>query len=200
MKRVVLIALTLLLTAGLAVADTTYSTSGSFNGGGNVLSLGNGVTLTYGGLTNATGQFPPNPTQVSLGTFTLSGTASSDAPLTSSFVLTLTQSVPASGGGQSFGTGTVSGTVFTGGGTNGYITFASPTALTFAGSDGFTYTYSILSTSTRGGGLPGVDFVGTQTNNGQVTLQGQLLQTPEPASMFLLGAGILGTGLLRRRK
>ena len=177
--------------ASSANADpVTFSTSGTFTCGGCTGSGTNSVTFS-GGMGNALmitftglGSTSLNtPTGSSFGNFQ-TFVAGAGASASGTFTLTITQTVPSAGSG-SF-SATFNGTFSASNSGSGVVTF-SVTSVSIG-----TSTYAIVNNP--------LNLVPPASNNGITTVQGQISSVPEPASMILLGTGLLGAaGVARNR-
>jgi len=174
-----------------AKADpVTFSTSGTFTCGGcsgsgtNSVTflggMGNAVMLTFTGLGSTSLNTPTGSSFGNFQTFV----AGAGASASGTFTLTITQTVPSAGSG-SF-SATFNGTFSASNSGSGVVTF-SVTSVSIG-----TSTYAIVNNP--------LNLVPPASNNGITTVQGQISSVPEPASMILLGTGLLGAaGVARNR-
>jgi hypothetical protein len=192
-RAAIMLVATLFASSVAQAVNVTYSTSGSFDGGGSTKVIGvgpNALTLTFVGINMGTVDASPM-SFASLGFIDSSSTSQSNQSLAGiDFELTITQHIPAPGGFDSI-TAVLSG-VMSGFSSAGIIDFGGIFPVNIQG-----ITYQNTATF--------YPLVPLSSNNGRVSIQGMITAdqrdpvVPEPGTTFLLGSGISVIALLGRK-
>jgi hypothetical protein len=183
--------------------EFTSSTGGIISGAGLILSdsTGDAATLTF--LANA-GTTVTVPTNIDLGNFILAcATCTTSVGGTfGAFTFDIIVDDTSNGATGEF-IGTSTGGSFTS--NSSTITIDWSTLVTSSGTQLGTGTYNALS-----GNFGGTDFTINATSGivapnqgvspGETTIQGFVNSVPEPATLSLIGGGLLGLGILRRKR
>jgi len=167
--------------ASIFAATVTYSTSAVLSGPDSSITglSNNGVTIAYTGWPTTSVNAPTN---INIGSITVTDPSGNTGVFAGdSIALTITQTAPSGGTGSS--SSTIAGTISSN--SNGIdITFV-PTTFSIG-----SVNYVLQST---------YFLVAPNTNSGVTTLQAAV-NTPEPASLGLIGASLAGLGLAFRRR
>jgi hypothetical protein len=160
-----------------ACGTSTFSSFPSYTSGGLDLSFVGAGTSTVPDSVNASPM-----TNISLGDVNVTSDSTGATLSTLPFDIEIFQTSPT--GGQGTLDGSVTGTI-TYDSSTAYVTFTNNTVSI----DGETYalTYNPVA------------IVPTSTNLGTTSIQGTVSSVPEPMSYVLLGSGLLGIGLMRKR-
>lgn len=188
------------LAVGLAMASpakavlVTYSTTGVFGSSGNttpgtnVFTSGDGLTITYDNVVNAT---VDTPSIAHFGVFVIAGGTTST--LSDSFTLTINQTVPTPTGSVVF-PATLTGTL-TVDQSQAYIQFTSPLSQTVFSTPPVTYIIT-----NADGGTPGRLNLPNSASGDPATaaINGQVNSIPEPATMIMALTALPALGLVRK--
>ncbi len=176
-----------------AAPIVNFSTTGTFGSGGNTITFSGGggsVTLTYSGTTNSLDA----PSNANFGDILMTTTGDFSGSASTSFVLGISQTAPTVG--SSALNGSIAGTLAKINQTDFALTFAvNSTSI-----DGVTYMlqpfYFLVPPSS---GVGGAAAPGDTTLQGRITAVQQPTVIPEPATMMLLGTGLLAAFRARRK-